>query len=130
MLRSVNSPGSPIPGISQAILIEGGSLLLTSGHVPLDTAGYVAGTDIAAQLEQVFRNLDATLRAAGTDFGMVARLTIYVRGYDPAHLPAIRQVRDRWIDRDNPPASSLIGVAALFHPDVLVEVDAVAAMPR
>ncbi|ENO84589.1 RidA family protein [Thauera linaloolentis] len=44
-------------------------------------------------------------------------------------LPLIRGVRDRYIDVGRPPASALIGVDALFHPDVLVEVDAVAVLP-
>lgn len=59
----------------------------------------------------------------------VARLTIYVRNYDPASLLLIRATRDLWINPERPPASALIGVASLFHPDVLVEVDAIAVLP-
>lgn len=73
---------------------------------------------------------DATLRAAGSDFSHVARLTIYVRDFDAAQLPAIRAARDRWIDPKRPPASALIGVQALFQPDVRVEVDAIAVIPE
>ena len=87
------------------------------------------GSDLASQLEQVFANLQATLQAAGTGFEAVARLTIYVRDYEPSQLPVIRAVRDRWVRGPCPPASALIGVSALFQPGVLVEIDAVAAIP-
>lgn len=129
MLRSINPPGPAIPGISQAMLIEGGRPLLLSGHVPFDATGKVSATDLAAQLDQVFQNIGATLQAAGVGFEAIARLTIYVRNYEPALLPTIRAVRDRWINAERPPASALIGVASLFHPDVLVEVDAFAVVP-
>ncbi|WP_244607179.1 RidA family protein [Bosea sp. CS1GBMeth4] len=111
------------------MLIEGGQLLVLSGHVPFDAQGRVP-EGLPAQLEQVLRNLDATLRAAGSDFHSVARLTIYVRDYAPAQLAEIRRVRDRWVSAERPPASALIGVASLFHPDVLVEVDALAIVTR
>ncbi len=129
MLRPINPPGPAIPGISQAMLIESGRPLLLSGHVPFDAAGKVCATDLAAQLDQVFQNIGATLQAAGVGFEAIARLTIYVRDYEPALLPTIRAVRDRWINAERPPASALIGVASLFHPDVLVEVDAFAVLP-
>ena len=72
--------------------------------------------------------MQATLTAAGSDFSHVARLTLYVRDYDPTELEAIRQVRDAFVNAEKPPASALIGVASLFHPEVRVEVDAVAAV--
>jgi enamine deaminase RidA (YjgF/YER057c/UK114 family) len=127
-LRAVNPEGTLIPGISQAMRISGGDLLVLSGHVPMDATGAIP-EGLEAQLDQVFRNLAATLAAAGTDFGAVARLTLYVRGYDPAQLATIRAIRDRYVDATNPPASALIGVAALFDDRALVEVDALALAP-
>ena len=129
MLRLINPPGPSIPGISQAVLVESGRPLFLSGHVPFDERGSVSSPEIGPQLEQVFQNLDATLKAAGVGFDSVARLTFYVCDLSPAVLPIIREVRDRWINADRPPASVLIGVASLFRPDVLVEVDAFAVVP-
>ena len=77
----------------------------------------------------IFKSLQATLREAGADFGNVARLTIYVRDYHPEMLPTIRTVRERYLKLEQPPASTLIGVAALALPDLLVEVEAIAAIP-
>ena len=127
MLQSVNPPGADIPGISQAMIVEGGKLMYLSGHVPFGAEGQL-GADFATQLDQIFANMKATLEEAGTDFSALARVTFFVRDYDISMLETLRTVRDRWIDTDNPPASALIGVAALFHPDVLVEVDAVAVL--
>ncbi|MNN43161.1 Enamine/imine deaminase [compost metagenome] len=129
MLHSINPPGVTIPNVSQAVRIDGGKLLLLSGHVPLRADGSVMEGTVEEQLDQVMRNLDATLRASGSSFSLVARLTLYIRDFEPEELAAIRAVRDRWIDSDRPPASALIGVKSLFHPAVRVEVDAIAVIP-
>jgi 2-iminobutanoate/2-iminopropanoate deaminase len=129
MLKAVNPPGANIPGISQAMIVGGGKLMYLSGHVPFGPGGAL-GSDFESQLDQVFANMKGTLEEAGTDFSALARITFYVRDYDISKLDTLRAVRDRWINTANPPASALIGVAALFHPDVLVEVDAIAVLPE
>jgi enamine deaminase RidA (YjgF/YER057c/UK114 family) len=48
---------------------------------------------------------------------------------DIANLPAIRDVRDEFVNTQQPPASTTVQVTALFHPDVLFEIDAVAYAP-
>lgn len=128
-MRAINPPGPQIPGISQAMLIPGGDLLILSGHIPLGPDGIV-GDDLTTQLEQIFEKMAATLREAGADFSNVARLTIYVRDYHQDMLPTIRAVRDRYVNLECPPASALIGVAALAFPEILVEVEAIAGVPR
>lgn len=128
LLRAINPPGAAIPGISQVVAVEGGRLVFLSGHVPMAQGGTVP-PGLEAQLEQVFAHLDATLQAAGATARDLARITLYVRGFHPNQLPAIRSAHDRFIGAAPAPASALIGVAALFHPDVLVEVDAVAVLP-
>jgi len=57
------------------------------------------------------------------------RLTYYIVNYQLGHLQAIRSVRDRFINLEKPPASTLIGVATLALPNFLVEVDAIAVVP-
>lgn len=129
MLEPINPAGAAIPGISSAMVVDSGRLMFLSGHVPIDENGVVLGASLEAQLDQVFKNLNATLQAAGATPGHLARITIYVRDLQANQLPAIRRARDRFINLSQPPASALIGVAQLFHPDVLVEVDAVAVLP-
>ena len=55
MLQAINPPGFSIPGISQPMLVEGGRLLILSGHVPFDAKGKLSGSDLASQLDQVSR---------------------------------------------------------------------------
>lgn len=126
LMRHLTARGQEIPGVSGAVRVDGGRLMLLSGHVPVGGDGSIA-TTLEAQLKQVFQNLDATLQAAGGNTGSIARLTFYVRGYRAEHLSVIRRVRDRWLGTHSP-ASTLIGVEALFHPDVLVEVDGMAVL--
>lgn len=98
MLHAVNPPGANIPGISQGMIVEAGRLMFLSGHMPFSSDGAIAGPALEDQLRQVFANLDQTLKAAGTSFANVVRLTIYVRDYRPEQLPAIRAVRDLFVD--------------------------------
>lgn len=132
LLRAIEAmpPAARIPGVADAVVVEGGRLMYLSGHVPVaDDGRLLPPTDLEAQLQQAFDNLERTLRHAGATPAQLVRITIYVRDLEPGHLPAIRAIRDRFIDPLHPPASALIGVAALFHPDVRVEVDAVAVLP-
>jgi enamine deaminase RidA (YjgF/YER057c/UK114 family) len=117
------------PGLSHAMIIEGGRLLLLSGLVGSNSEGAIVGSDLESQLLQTFENISETLKAASADFHSVARLTYYVVNYQPSHLQVIRSVRDRFINLEKPPASTLIGVAALALPSFLVEVDAIAVVP-
>ncbi|MCA0870380.1 RidA family protein [Seohaeicola saemankumensis] len=127
-LQSINPPGVQIPGVSQAVVVGSGRLMYLSGHVPFDEKGQMSD-DLETQLNQVFSNMQATLEAAGTNFSSLARVTVYIKDYDPGQLPLLRQVRDKWISTATPPASALIGVDALFIPQALVEIDAVAVLP-
>jgi 2-iminobutanoate/2-iminopropanoate deaminase len=49
---------------------------------------------------------------------------------DAAQVPAVREVRDRYVNTAAPPASTLVEVKRLFRDDVLIEVEAVAIVPR
>lgn len=127
-MKIVNPAGVKIPGVSQAVVVESGKVMYLSGHVPMGADGKIAGKTIEEQLEQVLANMKRTLEAANTDFSSLVRVTIYVKGYDISKLEGIRKVRDKWLNMKQPPASALVGVAELFHPQVLVEVDAVAVL--
>jgi enamine deaminase RidA (YjgF/YER057c/UK114 family) len=129
-LRS--SPESLPPTIGYSHLAEArGRLIFISGQVPHDAAGQlVGGDDFAAQLEQVFRNLDIAVREAGGTFADVVKLTYFCHAtVDRARLPELRRVRDAYVDTARPPASSLLFVAGLARPEWLVEVEAVLALP-
>jgi 2-iminobutanoate/2-iminopropanoate deaminase len=60
--------------------VRAGGFLFVSGQIPLDpaTGQLVSGDDVAAQTRQVMDNLSAILRAAGSSFERVVKVTIYL----------------------------------------------------
>jgi enamine deaminase RidA (YjgF/YER057c/UK114 family) len=104
-----------------------GRLVWTSGQVPIAADGTMAPAgDWEAQTRLAFQNVGHALAAGGATWPDVVKLTIFV--VDIASLPTIRAVRDEFVDVRRPPTSSLVQVAGLFLPDVLIEVEAVACV--
>ena len=129
MLTPYNPPGQAWPGVSQAVGLKGSGVLVTSGIVALDEAGMVVDGDFEAQVEAVYRNIEKVLKAASLGFDSIARITTYVTNYEPLMVSVIRKVRDRYLSKTCPPASVVIGVAALYDPKLRIEVEIVAAIP-
>ena len=116
----------PYPaGYSAAVVSEGGRTIQVSGVTARDAAGKARG-NLRMQTEQVYEQIGQVLEKAGATFADIVKMTIYVVNYRPEDLPMIREVRARFLDQQRPPASTLVGVQALFSPDVLIEVDVVA----
>jgi enamine deaminase RidA (YjgF/YER057c/UK114 family) len=122
---------APGPGFAHAVTVTG-KLAFVSGQVALGADGQVVGAgDLAAQTAQALRNLRGILNELGAGWPDVVRFSWYV--LDAGSVQVIRDVRDEFIgpslgDRPSP-ASTLVQVAALFRPELLVEVDAVVAVP-
>jgi enamine deaminase RidA (YjgF/YER057c/UK114 family) len=130
-VRFVNPPTLPASrGYSQVVEVPPGSrVLYLAGQVALDSMGRIVGSgDFRAQAVQVFENLRRALAAGGATFRDVVKLNYYV--VDVAQVPALREVRDRYVNTAAPPASTLVEVRRLFRDDVLLEVEAVAIVPR
>jgi enamine deaminase RidA (YjgF/YER057c/UK114 family) len=83
--------------------------------------------DWEGQTRLVFANVGRALRAAGADRRDVVKLTYFV--VDTSALPAVCAVRDEFVDAARPPAGSLVQVAGLVRPDLLLEIEAVAWLP-
>ena len=95
----------------------------TAGQVPLDADREIA-SGWEGQTRLAFENVGRALDAAGAAWSDVVKLTIFV--VDVSELETIRAVRDEFVDTMSPPTSSLVQVAGLFHPDVVIEIEAVA----
>lgn len=123
----INPPTLAKPtGYSYAIK-KSGTPLFISGQVALDGEGKLVGeNDVAAQTEQVFRNLQAVIEAAGGSLDDVVKLTIFVT--DPSYRPAVAAARLKWFSEGEWPASTYLVVSALAVPTMLVEVEAVAML--
>ena len=124
----INPPGLPRPGTYTPVVVtRGARTIYVSGQVPVNEKGELVGKgDLAAQAEQVFRNIDMALKGAGATFADVVKITTFVVGYKPEHRALMHQVRSRYVSKDAPPASTLLGVQALAIPDYLIEVEAIA----
>ncbi|MFF1460962.1 RidA family protein [Streptomyces sp. NPDC058330] len=129
-LTHIAAPEGVTPGAGYSHVVMGsGWWVALSGQVALDERGEVVGAgDPLAQARQVFENLRRCLAAAGATFDDVVKLTYYVT--DTAFLPAVREARDAFVDVERPPASTAVQVAALFRPELLVEVEAFAVLPE
>jgi enamine deaminase RidA (YjgF/YER057c/UK114 family) len=127
--RFLNPPSlPPSRGYTQVVDVPPGHrLVYLSGQVPLDSTGALrGGSDFRSQAKQVFENLRSGLAAVSADFNDVVKLNFYVT--DVRNLPALREVRDRYINLAAPPASTLVQVSGLFRDDALLEVEAIAAV--
>jgi len=114
-------------GFSQAVEVQdGGRWLVCAGQTSVDANGKpLHPGDMVAQLHQAFDNLEAVLKAAGMTLGDVVRLNYYttdVAGY----LKASGEVAKRFSADRPPPAGTLLGVASLAFPDILLEIEATA----
>lgn len=106
---------------SQAIIA--GELVFVSGQIPLDPAtGQLVEGDFAVQVEQVLRNLDAVLTAAGCERRRVAKVTVYLT--DLGRFAEMNTVYERFFG-DHRPARAAVEVSALPR-GAAVEMEAVA----
>jgi enamine deaminase RidA (YjgF/YER057c/UK114 family) len=112
-------------GYSHVVDVPAGRIVHVSGQVPLGPTGELIGAgDFAAQVRRVFANLNEALDAAGVGWDDVVKLNFFVT--DLTEIAALREIRDEYVNTEQPPASTLVQVAALFRPDVMFEADAVA----
>ena len=117
-------------GYSQVAEVAKGKLVLIAGQVPHDTDDKLVGAnDFAAQVEQVFKNVDAAVRAAGGTMKDLVKINNYVvASVTPEQIRAFRDVRDRNVNTAAPPVSTLIYVSRLAQPGWLFEMDAMAVI--
>lgn len=113
---------APIGPYSQAVT-EGG-LVFLSGQIPLDPeTGEVQGSSIEEQAERVLQNLEAVLRASGTGWPGVLRVTVYLSRLEDA--AAFNRVYERMLEGARP-ARSTVEVSALPM-GVKLEIDVIAS---
>jgi len=112
-------------GFSQAFDVSGGgSVLFCAGQASVDGNGApLHAGDMAKQISQAFDNLETVLSQAGMTLANVVRLNFYVTDMQ-AFLQATPHLGAR-LGNAKPPGT-LLGVAALFHPDLLIEMEATA----
>lgn len=123
-MKTIHTEKAPeaIGPYTQAIVANG--MLFTSGQIPIDPAtGTITGTDIAAQAEQVMKNLQAVLSEAGTGFEQVVKTTCFLANMDD--FAAFNEVYARYFV--SKPARSCVTVKTLPK-NVLCEVEVIATV--
>lgn len=116
-------------GYSHVAKVNTGNLLFIAKQVALDASGTVVGKDdFRAQAQQVFENLKAAVEGAEGSFRNIVKLNVYL--VDGSRMPEYREVRDLYVDTRNPPTSTAVQVTALFRPEFLIEIDAIAVLPH
>ncbi len=123
IVHTANAPAAVGP-YAQANRI--GNLVFTAGQIALDPAtGQLREDEIQIQTEQVLKNLQAVLQAAGSDLSHVVKTTVFLK--DMAEFKAMNEVYGRFF-ASNPPARSTVQVAGLPL-NGRVEIEAIAIVP-
>ncbi len=111
---------------SQAIIIKSGKTIFTAGQLGLDPAsGNLVDGGIAAQTRQALQNLQAILRAAGSDLDWVVKTTVFLQDFND--FAVMNGIYAEFFPQ-NPPARSTVQVARLPK-DGLIEIEAIALVP-
>ena len=125
IIKTIQTSAAPaaIGPYSQAIVSD--KLVFCSGQIPLTPEGAVAGADIETQAEQVFRNIRAILKEAGTELGAVVKATVFVK--DLNDFAKLNAVYERNFGTHKPARSTV--EASRLPRDVLVEIEVIARLP-
>ena len=125
MNRALNPASAPtsLPYYSQGVVTDSSRLVFVSGQVGVGLDGSVLD-GIEAQARQAFENLNAVVAEAGLTPQDLVKLTIYLT--DPEHLGPFMGAAAASLTEE-PPATTMLFVSQLGSPDLLVEIEAVAA---
>lgn len=117
-------PSSPVYSHTR---IAEGPLLFVSGQIPVDVSGNVAEDDVVAQTHAVLDRIEALLRDHGLGLKDLVRVTYFL-----TRIEDLADVRKVLVSRlpEPRPTSTLAQVSALIDPRFLIEIDAIASVPR
>jgi enamine deaminase RidA (YjgF/YER057c/UK114 family) len=129
--RFINPLELSVPsGYSHVAVSSAGRTLYVAGQVAYDAGGRIVGKgDLRAQVLRVYENLQAALAAAEAGFGDVVKMTTFVVDLTADKAQIVREVRAQYLSDEHRPASTMVGVKSLVHPDLLVEIEAIATLP-
>ena len=132
MTKEIFSPATlpPPVGYSHIAKVYKGTLIYLAGQVSSDASGKLVGEgNFEAQAEQVFANVKIAVEAAGGTMADIVKMNIYlVAEVGQDEVPKMRAIRDRYVNKEKPPASTLVVVTRLARPGWLLEIEAIAAL--
>jgi 2-iminobutanoate/2-iminopropanoate deaminase len=112
---------------SPAVITEGGRVVWLAGHLAAeDEKGNSLEGDFDGQVRCIFRKLDSTLRDAGGTVADIVTMTVFI--IDVSNNTRMVELRKEFFSEDAYPASTLVTVAALNRPELMVEINAIAVI--
>ena len=105
--------------------IRAGDLLFISGQAGYSDDGQIVEGGFRAQGEQAFSNLRRALVAGGSSLQGVVKVTIFLT--DMANFPEVVELRREYFSEPYP-ADSIVQVVALYTPEAMIEIEAVAVV--
>jgi len=127
----INPPTLARPsGFSHGILVTGGRMLFLAGQTASDAEGrIVAPYDLVAQYEQVLRNLQTVIEAAGGTMQDIVKINIFVRDREDyqAHLKSLGKVHKSFFGAYYP-AAALFEISRFFQDEALIEIEGLAML--
>jgi 2-iminobutanoate/2-iminopropanoate deaminase len=119
----IYSPQAPEPIGPYSQAVQAGGLLFVSGQIAIDqVTGKIISNDIKSETEQVMKNIEAILTAAGVTFASVAKCTIFLK--DMNNFPHVNEIYGKYFP-SQPPARETVEVSRLPK-DVNVEISCIA----
>ncbi len=129
-IRFVNpEPLGPSRGYTYVVDVNRpGRILYLAGQLGTDPSGKVVSSDFREQATKAYENIKVALAAVGAKWDDVIKMNVYLTDIR-AQLPIHRDVRDKYVNKANPPASTTIEISRLAREGGLIEVEVVAALP-
>ena len=130
MVDAVNPPGvwSPFGAFSMAVLQGGGQIVHLKGQVSLDQSGRVVGpNDMRVQVRRVLENIREVLASMGGQMSDVVSLVHYAT--DIEQFMSTGDIRKEYFSAPFP-VTTTVQVGRLYNPDLMIEITAVAEIPR
>ncbi len=124
----INPEGiAPPTGYTHVVTTDARKMIYIAGQIGLDAQGNVQ-EGLRAQTTQVFENLKTALASVGATFDNVVKVTYLIVNYKPEDRFLVREIRAQYFNPQQPPASTLIGVQALALPELVIEIEVIAAL--
>lgn len=126
-----NPDGLGVPLSAYSHVARAGDLIFVAGQCGIDEGNEVAGADVTRQTFQAYENVRRILESRGASLRDVVRFVSYLTS--AADVPEFYEARDayfldHYVDGEYPPNTLLI-VAGLVKPELLLEIDATAYRP-
>ena len=122
------NPSTIAPPRGYSHVVKDGSTVYVAGQVARGRDGKTVGVgDAKAQTEQVFKNLEAALAAAGGNLNHIVKTNIFMTHRED--IPAYREIKAKYLPDNDPPVSTLVLCSGLADPDFRIEIEAIAVVP-